>query len=238
MTPSLWRLLTVLAVLVPVGLTAQIPDTLVVDTAIVDRVAPIGMPPPDTGLPASPAGAMIRSMVLPGWGQAKFEGYFRGGVYFTGWVGNWYMIFRNAYRLENVENRYDIRREQVAEQLIANASDPDSMAAQLDSFPTLLDGVIREDSLGNELRKLVRAREQQQEDWIAWSLFWVLASGIDAYVTAHLADFPAEIELRSNRDRSVSVELTVPWAPGPPLARPARPAERPPFLRTPGRLEP
>ena len=54
------------------------------------------------------------------------------------------------------------------------------------------------------------ARTQQREDWIAWSIFWILASGIDGFVTAHLADFPADIELSPERDRSLRLEVRVP----------------------------
>ena len=64
--------------------------------------------------------------------------------------------------------------------------------------------------LDSTLGDLVDAREQQREDWIAWSLFWLLASGVDAFVNAHLADFPAAIELEPAQDRSLSVSLQIP----------------------------
>ncbi len=211
------RLPALLALLIlPGGLAAQEPDTLGVDSLLpVPRVEPAIEPVvQDAGaLPVSPGGAMIRSMILPGWGQAPFDAYFRGGVYFAGWAGNWFMLFRNSYRLENARTRFDIRAEQIEEGLITAAPNPDSMRAQIDSFPTILIDAIREDSLGNDLRKLVRAREQQREDWIAWSLFWLLASGIDAFVTAHLHEFPADVELRpaaAAGGRAISVSISVP----------------------------
>lgn len=246
MTRTAPLLLALLPVLAAGGLAAQDPDTTVVDSALpVPEVRPraaVGTPQDTaTELPASPLGAMVRSMILPGWGQSKFDAYFRGGIYFAGWTGNWFMNFRNAYRLENVQARFDIRSDQVARQLIATSSNPDSMRAQIDSFPSLVEGAVREDSLGNELRKLVRARQQQQEDWIAWSVFWVLASGIDAYVTAHLADFPAEVQMHPGRNRSVTLRVGVPWpfakppqrgasSPAPEAAAPAPPAPLRPLV--------
>ncbi|NIP78337.1 MAG: hypothetical protein GWM90_03705, partial [Gemmatimonadetes bacterium] len=79
---------------------AQVPDTTgtPVDSVV---VAPEADPTLVQGardsveLPMSPRGAFIRSMVLPGWGQVAFDAHFRGGIYFTGWVGNWYMNVRN-----------------------------------------------------------------------------------------------------------------------------------------------
>lgn len=204
----------------------QVPDSLPPDAAPLPidsvrmpaSVAPLGAAPDtDRDLPISPRAAFIRSVVLPGWGQAPFEAYFRGSIYFAGWAGNWFMNFRNMYRLEDARERFDVRTEQVREGLVAAAPNPDSVRAQIDSFPDILTTAVREDSLGNDLRKLVRAREQQREDWIAWSLFWLVASGVDAYVTAQLSDFPAEVILRPGNERGVSIGLEVPL----PRRRPA-----------------
>lgn len=223
----------VLAAALPAALAGQGVDTLGVDSVRpIPRVEPVAVDTPT--LPVSPVGAMLRSMVLPGWGQSEFESYFRGSVYFAGWTGNWFMIFRNEHRLDNVQVRFDLRAAQIQDQLLASSSNPDSLRAQIDSFPDILDTAVREDSLGNELRKLVRARKQQREDWIAWSLFWVLASGVDAFVTAHLADFPADVEMRPTGGRALSLSVSVPFStPGarpPPAAGAALPA---PTLRGP-----
>ena len=200
------------------------PDSLPVDSALVDP-GPVEPVRPATPVPTvqpsdsgpdrpTPLGAMVRSFVLPGWGQAAFDAHFRGGIYFSGWVGNWYMNFRNAYRLGSARERFELRTDQIEAELIASSGNPDSMRAQIDSFPSILTSAVRADSLGNDLRKLVDSREQQREDWIAWSAFWLLASGIDAYVNAHLADFPAEIELRGGRQGELSLRVGIPW-PGP-----------------------
>ena len=197
---------------------AQIADTsqVPVDSVVItpDARPTITAAEPDlTPEPISPRGALIRSMVVPGWGQAAFDSHFRGGVYFAGWAANWFMIFRNQVRLDNARDRFETRVDIIEAGLLAASPNPDSLREVLASDPAVLDDAVRADegaTGGNALRKLVRAREQQREDWIAWSIFWVLASGVDAYVTAHLADFPTGIEARRNPDRSVSVGLELP----------------------------
>lgn len=206
-----------LAALAPTTARAQVIDGPVpVDSVIVaPEVEPILVPaaPDLTPEPISPRGAFIRSMVVPGWGQAAFDSHFRGGVYFAGWAANWYMMFRNQVRLDEARFRFDLRVDQLEAALIAASPNPDSMRVALDEDPSIIEAAVIADdgpgSSGNNLRKLVGAREQQREDWIAWSIFWLLASGVDAYVTAHLADFPADIDVRRNADRSVSMGLQV-----------------------------
>lgn len=193
-----------------VGDTARVPVDSVVVTpearpVIVDAA-------PDTAtVPLSPRGAFIRSMVIPGWGQAAFDSHGRGSIYFAGWAANWFMIFRNQVRLDAARGRLDQRVDQIEAALIAASPNPDSLRAVMDTVPAILEAAIASDdgpgNTGVRLRGLVRSREQQREDWIAWSIFWILASGIDGYVTAHLADFPTDIDIRRNADRSVSVGI-------------------------------
>jgi hypothetical protein len=158
----------------------------------------------------TPGGAFVRSLVIPGWGQAPFGAYTRGGIYFAGWTGTWFMNFKNQVRLTEARNRLDLRGDQVRAILIAESPNPDSMRAVLDTT-NVLDQALQADEIASGIRDLVRSREQQREDWIALSIFWVLAAGIDAFVTAHLADFPAVIDLEPNADRSVSLRVEVPF---------------------------
>jgi hypothetical protein len=160
--------------------------------------------------PLTPRGAFVRSLVVPGWGQAPFEAYFRGGVYFAGWTGNWFMNFKNQVRLQEARNMLEIRTVQIREALIAAAPDPDSMRIILETT-NILDLAVQADPTATDTRSLIRSREQQREDWIAWSLFWLLASGVDAYVTAHLWDFPATIQVDPGMDRSVSLRVDLPF---------------------------
>ncbi len=207
------------------GLGAQVPDTVPVpiDTLplLPDTVPLLEEPvlepaiPEDEIRPMSPGGAFIRSLVIPGWGQAAFGAYTRGGIYFSGWAGNWFMNFKNQTRLQEARNRLDIRTAHVRDSLIyappgpGLPANPDSMRAVLDTT-NLLGNTLQNDLVGSDLRGLIQSREQQREDWIAWSLFWLLASGIDAFVTAHLADFPGTIGMEPQADGGVSFRVEVP----------------------------
>jgi hypothetical protein len=44
--------------------------------------------------PVSPGGALLRSIILPGWGQVAADQPARGGIYFTVWSGGVFMILK------------------------------------------------------------------------------------------------------------------------------------------------
>jgi hypothetical protein len=48
-----------------------------------------------------------------------------------------------------------------------------------------------------ELLGLEEARKRQREDWTALSIFLMLISGVDAFVSAHLQDFPTPLEIEA-----------------------------------------
>ena len=215
MTPG--RLALCAALFAATPLAAQDPDTArpAVDSVIVGPevpVATVAEGDTTTRQPMSPRGAFIRSMILPGWGQAAFDAHFRGGVFFAGWVGNWFMNFRNAVRLSEAKDIYGMRKRELADSLIAVSPNPDSTAAAI-AENGVGEQVIFADAPANLWRKRVRAREEQREDWIAWTLFWILASGVDGYVTAHLSDFPAAIDLEPEGGGAVTVRFEVPVGP-------------------------
>jgi hypothetical protein len=66
------------------------------DTAAVPRAAeqPAGIPH------RSPGGAFVRSLVLPGWGQAWVGAPGRGGVYFALEGASLWMLYRTQQRLD------------------------------------------------------------------------------------------------------------------------------------------
>ncbi len=217
-------LLAVVAAFRPAPAVAQDPDTLVAPTDTV----PVGMDslelplpsvvrapvqePPDTVRPLRPGWAFARSVLLPGWGQAAYESYFRGAVYYAGWAGSWFMNLKNMAKLDEARQRRARRRGTVLDSL-AVVAETDTMIAAILDDPTRvreLDELVLQDSVANDLRKLVDAREQQREDWIAWTIFWMLASGIDAYVTAHLSDFPAVIRAEPVAGGGAAFRLEIP----------------------------
>lgn len=53
---------------------------------------------------------------------------------------------------------------------------------------------------------LVRARKDQREDWAALTIFIALFSGLDAYVSAYLADFDRHVGVQPTPTGSLRLE--------------------------------
>jgi hypothetical protein len=88
------------------GLRAQEPepppagqDTL--QAAEADQAAP------DRERPVSPAGAMLRSVIVPGWGQTAARQPARGAIYFTVWSGGVFMILKSNAEVNAAERAED-----------------------------------------------------------------------------------------------------------------------------------
>lgn len=92
-------------VLPPVPLAAQPPlradTTRAAAPASVDTVAPPRR---------SPRGAFLRSLVLPGWGQAWVGSPGRGSAYFAAEAGSLWMLYRTQRRLSEARQRQDYLR--------------------------------------------------------------------------------------------------------------------------------
>ena len=189
--------------LAPASARAQETDTTrapAEDSARGPRRPPPAMPTELPSLEGRPSarGAMIRSFILPGWGQASYDRYTRGGVYFMGHLGNGFMIFKTLTSLDEAQDREDRWVQVTRDSLVTAGAPADSIDALIDADADVL-----------HVRRLVSAREEQREDWIALGVFWMLISGVDAYVTAQLADFPASIGAVID-GRRVGVVVTVP----------------------------
>lgn len=182
-------LVPVLALAVPLG--AQAPA----DTAAAPGV--------------SPGGAFLRSLVLPGWGHAEVGSYTRGGFYFLSSAAIGGMLFKTGVYLRTARQRRNLveadaearfRREGVV--------DPDSLAALVEADPRVQDH-----------RGLVEARSEQMEDWLALGIFWLLLNGADAFVAAHLADFPEPVEVEARPvgpPGRMEIGVSIPVGPGRP----------------------
>ena len=60
-------------------------------------------------------------------------------------------------------------------------------------------------------RNLESSREEQRQDWIVYTAVFTFIAAVDAYVTAHLQDFPAEVSTSRSSDGGVSIGVRVPW---------------------------
>jgi hypothetical protein len=100
----------------------------------------------------SPLNALWRSMLLPGWGQARLNRKLTGGI-FIGWEA----VTLGMTLKTRSELRY-LRRVQSG-----RADD----------------------------------KRQEHEDWVVLLAFNHLFSGLEAYVSAHLADFPGDLRFQA-----------------------------------------
>lgn len=146
-----------------------------------DTLAPVDTLSP-AATPISGRGAFIRSLVLPGWGQAYVGAPGRGAIYFAMEAGSAWMAYKSYQQLSEARDAQAWLREV---------------------------GRLAED----ETLDVVESREAQLEDWLAISIFLLLFSGADAYVTAQLADFDEHVGVRPVVDGGARLELSVPLGP-------------------------
>jgi hypothetical protein len=143
-----------------VHLSAQVPDTtpppLVTTGALVV--------PTDTTHRIRPMGAFLRSLLVPGWGQAATGRRVTGALFAT-WEGVAAMMTLKAQS----EMHY----------------------------------------LNETGSSLVVAKRQQVQDWTVLWVFNHLFSGAEAFVSAHLQDFPKDLKIRAFPG-GVGISLPVP----------------------------
>ena len=134
----------------PVRLAAQVPDTSHAPTPIVTTGALLV--PTDTTHRLRPMGAFLRSLLLPGWGQAATGRHVAGAVFAT-WEGVSAMMTLKA------QSEFHYLRE------------------------------ARSVNVG--------AKRQEVQDWLVLWIFNHFFSGAEAFVSAHLQDFPKDLKVRA-----------------------------------------
>ena len=192
---------TLLALMIALGAPAPafaqaIPDTLV---AL-----------PDSTAGPSPRSAMFRSMLLPGWGQIATGAERRAAVFFGVHATNVYMSLETLSRIRDTEDRESAAVAFAGDSILTATESDSALHAMLVANPDSL--AVRVDASGrvDHVRRLLDARKQQREDWLAWTLFWMMASGADAYVNAHLSDFPAQLLAEPRAGGGMRMGLHVP----------------------------
>lgn len=166
--------------------------------------------PEDSVRGIRPGTAFVRSLIFPGWGQWSAGAKTRAGIFFTLQSASYYMLVKTLNKLgdardvesDRIELVSDSLRLAMSEDTMLNRllSDPLQFKAEVDSSETVLD-----------IRRLIDSRKEQRQDWIAYTLFLTLASGVDAFVAAHLADFPATISTRPGPAGGMNVQVSVPY---------------------------
>ncbi|MSR23206.1 MAG: hypothetical protein EXR92_06670 [Gemmatimonadetes bacterium] len=158
----------------------------VVEAQQVDGPAPQQLPPTAAALVVTPRAAFLRSLLIPGWGHVVTGSYGRGGFYVAAEGGSFWMLWKSMQRRDEARRLGTIERAAVTDRLL--------MAGTID--PTVLRARVEADPLVKEREDIIQARSRQVEDWTAFSLFMVLIGAADAYVAAHLMDFPERLSER------------------------------------------
>ena len=148
----------------------------------------------------SPTGAFLRGAIIPGWGHAASGSLTRGAFYFGFETATGWMVFKTARRLRVARKQVAVWEERVTEQLGRKGiTEPEEVDAELERN----EEVVR-------LRGLVDARREQREDWVAVAVFALLMSGVDAFVSAHLQDFPEPLTIDGDPEGTIEVAIRVP----------------------------
>jgi hypothetical protein len=126
--------------------------------------------------------------------------YVRGAFYFTAEAASALMIFKTQTRIDRTRKRLEIREAVVTARLEAGGV----------TEPGAIETALAEDPEIEDLRALEETRAGQREDWIALGLFLMLIGGADAYVSAHLADFPTPVVIEPSPTGGMQVGLSLP----------------------------
>lgn len=128
----------------------------------------------------SPGRAFLRSLVVPGWGHAAVGSYTRGGSYFLLQGATIWMLYKSA------EKRASARRERDLHYSLAESRARAAGIQDPDTIRMMAEG----DERVEDFEELVETRGEQVEDWAALGIFLMLMGAADAFVSAHLQDFP------------------------------------------------
>src|SRR5688500_1657967 len=156
----------------------------------------------------SPGKAFYRSLLVPGWGQASVGAYVRGGTFFAVQSASAYMMLKTMARLGEAR--------EIEERRIASARDSLSLLMERDAAakarltdPDVFQAAIDSTTGVRRIRELIDSRRSQRQDWITYTLVSTLARGVDAFVAAHLPDFPAALDARPRVGGGLELQLTV-----------------------------
>ena len=156
-------------------------------------------------------GAFLRSVLIPGWGQAKVGAPNRGAFYFAVESVSLWMIMKTSKTLGSAEDIAALRRADAEARVIASGV----------TEALKIEGLVDEDEAVLNADELVGIRSQQKEDWLAVGLFVLFLGGADAFVAAHLADFPEPLEtvIRPLPDMGVELAFSLPFNPFRPASK-------------------
>ena len=148
----------------------------------------------------SPAGAFLRGALIPGWGHTASGSLTRGAFYFGIETAAGWMVFKTWRKLNVAREQVALWEDRVTARLMSEGvTEQADIDAQLDQHQEI-----------GRLRELADSRRQQREDWGAVAIFFLLMSGVDAFVSAHLQDFPEALTVEGDPGGTISVTIRVP----------------------------
>jgi hypothetical protein len=124
----------------------------------------------------------------------------RGAFYFTAEAASGLMIFKTHTRITRTRSRLELREGVVTARLVAEGI----------TDPVAIENALAADPEVEDLRALETTRIGQREDWIALGLFLMLIGGADAYVSAHLADFPTAVVIDPGLGGGMEIGFSLP----------------------------
>ena len=145
----------------------------------------------------SPLGAFLRAIAIPGWGHASIDSHRRGLFYVGAQSGTAWMILKTSSRRSSAREILAVRESVVRAELMFSGEVP------LDE----LDDAVAQDPRVVDAQTLVDARQGQFEDWVAMAIFITFLGGADAFVSAHLRDFPDPIDVTVGPSPDGGVEV-------------------------------
>jgi hypothetical protein len=144
----------------------------------------------------SPLGAFLRAIAIPSWGHGSIGSHHRGAFYMAAEGGAAWMLLRTGARRSSARETLQVREVVVRAELVAAGVPEEELDDAVVADPRVVDA-----------QNLVDAREGQFEDWAALGIFLVLLSGADAFVSAHLQDFPDPIDVQVGPTPDGGVEV-------------------------------
>ena len=169
-------------------------DTLSDENTAADSTLSALLP---TAVSVTPGDAFLRAVLVPGWGHVSIGANARAGVYFAIESAVAYGITRTRRRISEAVSRANFREILLRENLnTQGVTDPNQIKGALESDATLAD-----------LKRLRESRGDQQEDLVAFGLFLLFLSGADAFVSAHLKDFPDPIAIEGGPTNDGRLEI-------------------------------
>ncbi len=110
------------------------------------------------------------------------------------------MVFKTQTGINRTNGRLGLREDVIRGRLVASG--------EIDEVK--IEAALAEDAEVEDLRALKESRLDQREDWLALGIFLMLIGGVDAYVSAHLSDFPAAVEIGPTPAQGIELGLSIP----------------------------